>query len=76
MGTIYKIAKALNFLACLAGVVALMIYAYYSWSENGEYTIGSFICSLVIHGTFGVIIYLSIDYLLVKVLMKQNYGED
>ena len=76
MGTIYKIAKALNFLVCLAGVVAMMICAYYSWSENGEYTIGSFICSLVIHGTFGVIIYLSIDYLLVKVLMKQNYGED
>lgn len=76
MGTIYKIAKALNFLVCLAGVVVLMICAYYSWSENGEYTIGSFICSLVIHGTFGVIIYLSIDYLLAKVLMKQNYGED
>lgn len=70
----FKFLNFLNALVCIIGVALIMVSAYYSWSENGEYTLVSFFGSLFIHGTFGGIIYFSVKWLLVKLLI--DYKED
>lgn len=68
----FKFLNFLNALVCIIGVALLMVSAYYSWSENGKYTLVSFFGSLFIHGTFGVIIYFSVKWLLTKLLIDSQ----
>lgn len=45
-------ARKINALIWVVIAIVIMVAAYFQWSKNGEYTIGSFLCSLVMHGGF------------------------
>ena len=72
----FKFLNFLNALVCIIGVALIMVYAYYSWSENGNYNLASFFSSLFIHGSLGVIVYLSIKWLLTKLFIDSENDDD
>lgn len=45
-----KTATAINAAFWIILAVALMVGAYFAWSKNGSYTVGSFLASLLMHG--------------------------
>ena len=63
----YKRYKIFNAVFCVALVAIIMIAAYESWSMHSKYTIGSFLASLLMHGGFGLMIYLGIDNFLKRI---------
>lgn len=72
----FKFLNFLNALVCIIGVALIMVFAYYSWSENGNYNLVSFFGSLFIHGSLGVIVYLSIKWLLTKLLIDSENDDN
>ena len=70
----YNIAKTINILFSIGVVITIMLCAYNAWSLYGEYTTFSFFASLVMHGTFGVMIYCGIGYS-AECLTKLNNDE-
>ena len=54
-----KTATRINFAFWAIVAVVIMICAYFAWSKYGDYTVVSFVASLVIHGGgcafFGVV---------------------
>lgn len=69
--TKYEKYRIINAMFCIALVVVIMISAYKTWSMYGEYTIASFFVSLLMHGGFGLMIYLGIDNLLKKITREE-----
>lgn len=65
-----KIAKITNAIVCIVLLVFLMQVIYNAWSEYGPYTWLSFFSSLIIHGGVVGMIYLGIDWVLNKILIK------
>lgn len=47
-----KTARKINALIWVVIAIVIMVAAYFQWSKYGEYTIGSFFCSLMMHGGF------------------------
>lgn len=68
----YNLVRDINMIVCIAIVIVIMICAYKAWSQYGEYTIMSFITSLIIHGSFGTMIYFGIDYVIRKLFKKEE----
>ena len=44
------ILRKINFVFWLVLIAVLMLAAHHAWSQYGPYTLGSFFCSLLIHG--------------------------
>lgn len=44
------ILRKINFVFWLVLIVVLMLSVHQAWSQYGPYTLGSFLCSLLIHG--------------------------
>ena len=68
----YKIGRATNVVLSVALTVALMITVYHEWSKYGEYTVFSFLCSVIFHGSGGVVFYCLVDYLLKRFLKEDE----
>ena len=45
-----KITREVNAIIWTVIAIAIMVTVYFQWSEHGEYTADSFLCSLMIHG--------------------------
>lgn len=61
----YKIAKIVNAIICITLIVVIMRIAYNEWSL---YNLSSFFVSLFVHGFWGIVVYLGIDWILRKFL--------
>lgn len=64
--------KLLNVLICLCGAILIMIAAYNQWSQYGEYTVFSFLCSLFLHGRLMFMVYLGINWVIDHLFNKDN----
>lgn len=53
--------RRINAIVWLVIAVSLMIYAYNAWSQNGPYTLLSFIASLTVHGLFCLVAGMLVD---------------
>ena len=58
--------RRINAIVWLVIAVSLMIGAYNAWSQNGPYTLHSFIASLIIHGGFCLVAGMLVDEKIVK----------
>ena len=65
-------AKIINASICICGAILIMIAAYNQWSQYGEYTVFSFLCSLFIHGGLMFMIYLGINWVIDRLFNKDN----
>ena len=45
-----KITREVNAIIWVVIAIVIMVAAYFQWSKNGEYTVETFLCSLMIHG--------------------------
>lgn len=58
--------RRINAIIWLVIAVFFMICAYNAWSQNGPYTLFSFMASLVFHGGFCLVMGILIDEQIVK----------
>ena len=58
--------RRINAIVWLVIAVSLMICAYNAWSQNGPYTLFSFIASLIVHGGFCLVGGMFVDEQIVK----------
>lgn len=58
--------RRINAIVWLVIAAFLMIYVYDAWSQNGPYTLYSFIASLIFHGGFCLVVGMLVDELIVK----------
>lgn len=58
--------RRINVIVWLVIAVFLMICAYNAWSQNGPYTLFSFIASLTAHGGFCLVVGILVDEQIVK----------
>lgn len=59
-------ARKLNAIVWVVIAVVLMVLAYCEWSKNSEYTVVSFLASLVFYGGFSLVIAMIVDELIYK----------
>lgn len=65
-------ARKINAGAWVAVVVALMVTSYCAWSQYGDYTVESFLASLVMYGGFSLIAGIQVDECLRRHLNDNN----
>lgn len=58
--------RKVNAIIWIIIAIALILAAYFEWSEHGEYTAFSFFASLVFHGGFSLVVAMQIDELICK----------
>ena len=58
--------RRINAIVWLVIAVSLMICAYNAWSQNGPYTLFSFITSLIVHGGLCLVVGMLVDEQIVK----------
>lgn len=61
---------------CIALGIILMVLAYNAWSTHGDYTLGSFLVSLIIHGGFAFIVWLALDKLIDIIYKGRKYTDE
>ena len=64
----YTVRKV-NAIIWIIVAIALMAAAYFEWSKYGEYTVVSFLASLILHGGFSLVVAMQIDELICKKTM-------
>lgn len=59
--------KKANAVFCMLLAVAFMYAAYLQWSKYGDYTVTSFLMSLIIHGGLAALLERTINILITKI---------
>lgn len=66
-----KKARIINVIVWFLVTIVLMVACYYEWSRWNEYTILSFVSSLILHGGFCLLLMFVIDEQIVKFFKKK-----